>query len=388
MNATALHDGHRTMRGRHPSPAAVLLLVTGLFLAGCGERIAPGTAPPKRPAISGVSVATITPVAVDEFFEAAGTVKSSTTTAVAGRMMGTVTSLLVKEGDVVERGQLLLTIDDSDVAQKVRAAEAGHREAVKAREAAGQNRELTAITEQRYRRLFDEKALSRQEMDQFATRRKLAELEEERLQEMVDRTAAGLSEAKVYHGFTRVTSPVRGVVTEKRTEVGSMALPGVPLLMVEDGEVFHVEIAVDEGLTPILRKGAPVVVTVESLDRRIPGTIAEVLPAVDPQSRTFTVKVSLRSAGLRSGLYAKARIARGKREIVLVPKAAVVEKGQLTGVYAVDGQGVVTYRLVRLGQEFAGDREVLSGLKPQDRIIVQGVERAVDGGVIEPTGKK
>ena len=82
-------------------------------------------------------------------------------------------------------------------------------------------------------------------------------------------------------------------------------------------------------------------------------------------------------------MYAKVRIARGKKELLLVPRSAIVEKGQLTGVYAVDSQDVVTYRLVRTGKEHDGVLEILSGLKPNDRIIVGGMEKAVDGGILE-----
>lgn len=383
MNATAGEYGRRKAVERRPLPVAVLFLAGAMFLAGCGEQVKPGDVPVKRQTISGVSVAALAPAMVDEFTEAAGTVKAVSTSYVASRMMGAVTSLLVKEGDAVEKGQLLLTIDDSDVTQKVKAAEAGHREAAKALEAANQNRELTAITYRRYLTMYEGKAISRQEMDQFETQKRVAELEYERMREMVERAAAGLAEAKVYLGFTRVTAPITGVVTEKKTEVGSMAVPGMPLLTLENSAAFNAEVAVEESLSGKLRPGAPVLVSIESINRRIPGKITEILPAVDPLSRTFTAKVSLSGAGLRSGLYAKVRIARGKKAIILAPKAAVVEKGQLTGVYAVDGQGVVTYRLVRIGKEFNGNREILSGLKPNDRIIVQGVEKAVDGGVIE-----
>ena len=208
MNATT--GEYRRPENRQsgaPCPSWFCFWPRVMFLIGCGEKVTPGAAQVKRQTISGVSVATLAPTTVEEFTEAAGTVKAANTSYVASRMMGTVTSLLVKEGDAVEKGQLLLTIDDRDVVQKVRAAEAGHREAAKALESAKQNRELTDITYRRYRTMYEEKAISRQEMDQFETQKRVAELEYERVQEMVNRAAAGLSEAKIYLGFTRVHFP-------------------------------------------------------------------------------------------------------------------------------------------------------------------------------------
>jgi RND family efflux transporter MFP subunit len=376
-------DRRQVRKKRKQWPLFFLLFAAVLFLVGCGEKAATGDAQAKRPPVRGVSIATLVPTPVDEFFEATGTVKAAHISVVAGRMMGAVTSLLVKEGDPVEKGQLLLTIDDRDVVQKEKGAEAGYREAQKALEAAKANRELTDITYRRYKKMYEEKAISGQEMDQFETQNRVAGLEYERVREMLDRAAAGLAEARIYRGFARVTSPVRGVVTEKRTEAGSMAVPGMPLLTVEGAAGFQAEIAVDESLSGRLKIGTPVLVSIEALNRQMTGKIAEILPAVDPQSRSFTAKVSLSGPGLRTGLYAKVSIPKGKKQVLLAPRAAIVERGQLTGVYAVDGQGIVAYRLVRTGRAYDGRLEILSGLKTDDRIIVGGMEKAVDGGVVE-----
>ena len=361
----------------------LLFLTAAFFLVGCGEKTATGNAEVKRPPVRGVSIATLVLAPVDEFYEATGTVKAAHVSVVAGRMMGAVTSLLVKEGDPVEKGQLLLTIDDRDVAQKEKGAEAAHREAQKALAAAAQHRELTDITYRRYRKMYEEKAISRQEMDQFETQNRVAGLEEERVQEMVSRASAAVAEAGIYRGFTRVTSPIRGMVTEKRTEMGSMVVPGMPLLTVESAAAFQAEIAVDESLSGRLKIGAPVFVSIEAINRETTGKISEILPAVDPLSRSFTAKVSISGPGLRTGLYAKVRIPKGEKELLLAPRTAIVEKGQLTGVYAVDSQGIVTYRLIRTGRAYDGRLEILSGLKIGDRIIVGGVEKAMDGGVVE-----
>ncbi|HEX8949532.1 MAG TPA: efflux RND transporter periplasmic adaptor subunit, partial [Dissulfurispiraceae bacterium] len=283
-----------------------------------------------------------------------------------------VTSLRVKEGDRVGAGQLLMTIDDRDTAQRVKAAEKGL-------EAAKQDRALEEITYQRYKKLFDGKAISQQEIDQVETKRKIADIEYERAKAM-------LAETRINHGFARISSPVSGVVTEKKIEVGSMAVPGMPLLTVENNSAFTVEANLDESLSPKLRTGMAVDVMVDSIGRNINGRIAELVPSVDPMSRTFLVKVEIRdgirNSGLRSGLYAKVRIPTGRKEAIVVPEKAVVEKGQLTGVYAVDSQGIVAYRLVRTGKKYGDSVEILSGINPNDRIITDGISRAVDGGII------
>jgi RND family efflux transporter MFP subunit len=380
-------EGTHGRKGVHGSFAAILLLFALLYFTGCGEKVTPGHAPVKRPLVSGVSVITVAPSLVDEYSVASGTIKAASVSIIASRIMGAVTSLLVREGTAVQTGQQLLTIDDRDIQEKVKAAEAGYQEALKALDAASQNRELTDITYQRYKNMYDEKAISSQEMDQFATQKRVAGLEHERLQETVKRAAAGLAEAKISLSFTSITAPHQGIVTEKKIEVGSMAVPGQPLLTVENTASFQAEIAVEESLAGKLAVGTPVVVTLESVDRPLEARISQILPTVDPLSHTFTIKIVLNRAGLKSGLYVKATIPKGKKEMLLVPGTAIVEKGQLTGVYAVDDQGVITYRLIRIGRNYGGGSEILSGISRNDRIIVKGVEKAVDGGIMESNKK-
>ncbi len=350
--------------------ALFLIVFTALPLfGGCKNKTGPGTAQVKRPPVTGVEVSEVQTSQADDYYETSGTVKPKISSVVASRVMGTVTSLKVREGDWVRAGQLLITLDDRDMEQKVKAAG-------KAVEAADQNRSLMEVTLSRYQKLYDGRAVSRQEMDQIETQKKVAESEYER-------AGAGLAEAKVYHGFTRITSPISGIVTGKKIDVGSMAVPGVPLLTIEDASSFRIDLNVDEGMTGRLRTGMPVEIVIDSLPQTINAKVSEIVPAVDPMSRTFLVKVALKGSGLRSGLYARAMIPVGKKETILLPKKAIVEKGELTGAYIVGADNVVTYRLVRLGRKYNDSVEILSGITPGDRVITGGAEKAVDGGILK-----
>ncbi|MBU0909150.1 MAG: efflux RND transporter periplasmic adaptor subunit [Proteobacteria bacterium] len=361
----------------------LIVAVLSLVAAGCRDKIGPGTAEVKRPVVSGVQSTEIAASEIDNYYESSATVKAKTESVVAARMMGTVTMLQAKEGDLVKAGQLLLTLDDRDVRQKINGARAALAEAESGVAAAAKQKELAQTTYGRFKNLFDGKALTRQELDEAETRTKVAELEYERMGEMVKRTRAGLAEAKVYQDFTRVTSPVDGVVKTKQIELGTMAMPGVPLFTIEDNSSFRLEIGVNETLVDRLALGLPVVVTIPATGMELSGKISDVVPAVDPRTRNFLVKIDVVGEGLQSGMYANVRIPVGKRSTILLPREIIVEKGQLSGVYTVDGNNVITYRLIRLGKLYGDKREILSGLQPGEKVITGGVDRAVDGGLLQ-----
>ncbi len=365
-----------------------ILLLTSVLSYSCKDKIGPGTGKVDRPQISGIAVETVQPSSVDEYYETSGTVKAKTVSAVASRIMGTVTAVKVKEGDKVAAGQILLTVDDRDILQKVEGAKEGHREAEKALEAADENRKMVDITYQRYKRLYDDKALTGQEFDQIKTQKNVADIDYERARAAVKRAEAGLKEAKVFHGFSRVVSPVSGIVTDKRIELGSMAVPGNPLLTVEDNSSYRIEINADERFAGRIRPGTEASVTAESAPGPIRGTVTEVVPSVDPASRTFLVKIAIKDGGLRNGSYVKVSLPVGRKDALLVPSRTVVERGQLTGIYVVGGDSVIRYRLVKAGRKYGDSVENLSGLKPMDRVVVEGVEKAVDGGVALKAGEK
>jgi RND family efflux transporter MFP subunit len=346
----------------------LIFVVIILLIAGCRDKVSPGTAEVKHIPVSGVTIAELKLSPVDDYYETSGTVRAKNVGVIASKIMGSVTSVVVQEGQRVGQGQTLLTIDDSDIIQKVNAAKS-------AVETARQQKHLADVTFSRYAKLYEEKALSRQEFDQMETQKKIAESE-------FDRAKAMLREAETFQGYAHVRAPFAGVVTGKKIDAGSMAMPGMQLLTVEDTSSFLVEVAVDEKLSAGLKVGTSVVLVIDALSQTIQGKVSEVVPTVDPMSRTFIVKIALSSTGLKTGLYVKVRIPSGTRNILTAPASSVVEKGQLTGVYTVDSKGVISYRLVRIGKHFGNNVEILSGLNPGDKAIIAGIDKAVDGGMI------
>ncbi|HMK59844.1 MAG TPA: efflux RND transporter periplasmic adaptor subunit [Dissulfurispiraceae bacterium] len=347
--------------------AAILFIL--LALTGCQEKVSPGTAEVKRPSVSGVTTAELKVSPVDDYYESSGTIKAKNIGVISSRIMGSVTSIAVQEGQRVSQGQILLTIDNSDAAQRAKAAE-------NAVESARQQKQLADVTFSRYARLYEAKALSRQEFDQVEAQRKIAGSEFERAQAM-------LKEAQTYKGYATLRAPFTGIVTGRKIDPGSMAMPGMQLMTVEDTSKFLVEVPVDERLSAKLKVGDPVDMSVDALDLNMKCKVSEVVPSVDPMSRTFIVKVATSGQGLRTGLYAKIRIPTGKKEALIVPISSIVEKGQLNGVYSVDAKGIISYRLVRMGKRFGSSVEIISGLNAGDKIIVAGTDKAIDGGVTE-----
>ena len=365
----------------------IVVLIAGfliLAVAGCQDLIEPGTAEVKRPIISEAATLEVRFEEVDLFHEAMATVAAETESMIASRIMGPVAAITVREGDSVKAGQLLIVIDSEDISKKVSAAEAAHREAVQALSAAEQNRILAETTYNRFKNLYDEKALSLQELDKIETQQKVASIEYERIQEMIKRAEAGLAEAKIFDGYREIMSPVKGLVTGKFVDPGTMAMPGMRLLTIEDTSRYRLEAEIDESLAGKVNPGMDVEVEINALNISLKGKVSDTVRAVDPRSRTFKVFIALPAeANLHSGLYARVKIAVGKEEIILVPGEAVVSKGQLTGVYVVSADNVIIYRLIRLGREYGEKVEILSGLKPGDTIISGNTSRVVDGSILQ-----
>lgn len=421
-----------------------------LALGGCGETKAPAERSAEAPPVP-VRVATARPEPVPLEAEAVGTVRARTTTVIASNVRGYVVEVRVREGMRVAAGDLLIRLAGEDAAAQLAHAEASAQAAGHARDEATQalaearageaeaqgaleaarraideaaagtaaaeaQAALAQTTLARYRQMFEERALSRQEYDEVVARERTvrAELDRARaalgqrqsrlaqaesalqaagmrvqgLQSRIQGAEARIREAeaevrraRVQLAYTQITAPGPALVVEKLVEVGELAPPGKPLLRLDDPSGYRLEAQLPSGHADRARVGQPAAVRVDDLGERVlQGRVTEIIPTADPTTRTVTVKIDLPATeGLRSGLYGKARFVIGQVESLRVPVAAVVERGQLTGVFVVDAERVARLRLVTLGRRDDRRVEILSGLSPGERVVVEGVERVADG---------
>lgn len=387
----------------------VLAILAATLSISCGKK--QETVKQPAPVVGGVRVEAVAASPVEDAYEATGTVRSKTTSVIAAQVMGSVVAIHVHEGDLVRAGQVLVEIDGREARTQVVRAQAGVREAQNAldevdrniraaesgKAAAAANRALAASTLSRYQKLYERGSVSPQEYDEVKTKADVANAEALRAERMVqslaarrnqvlariDQARADVSGAQVGVGYSRITSPINGIVVSKQADVGYMAVPGAPLLTIESNSNYRIEASVEESQIGKTQQGAPAKVRIDALGgRELTGVVDEIVPASDPQSRSYTVKITIPSeaAGVvRSGLFGKVRFVTGRAEAVTIPQKSIVERGQLTSVYVVDQAGVARLRLIQTGKSYGDRVEVLSGLSAGEQIVIEGVETVQDG---------
>lgn len=351
-----------------------LILIT-IISTGCAKH----EKEVKHPEVSGVKVEVIKKESVDSFYTTSSTVKAKTNSVISSMLMGKITSLAVQEGDAVKKGQLLLIIDARDMSQKAAAAGAGVTAAQKAAAAAAQSMKMAERTYNRYKNLYDEKVITKQEFDQWTTQKNITALEYQRAMAGVQQAKAGLGEVRVYQSYARVTAPLSGIITQKNIDLGSTAIQGQPLFTIEAPGNMELTANIDESYLGKIKEGDEAVLEINNAT--IKRKITKIVRYIDPATRTFKAKIDI--AGLTGGKFVKINIPVSKKEAIIVPKSSIVEKGELTGMYTVDSENIISYRLIRTGKTYGDKVEILSGLSDGDKIITEGLYKAIDGGKIK-----
>jgi RND family efflux transporter MFP subunit len=363
---------------------AFLLIASTWTFVGCsGERETVNAAPET---VSNVSVMTAQVANIPDVVAAVGTVRAAETSYLAAQMMGNIVEIRVHEGDRIQRGQVLAVLDEAQPRAALDRATAADVAAQQEITASDSDFTLAEATFKRYQTLYDKKSVSPQEFDEVKARYQAAQARRDMARAGQAQAKAALQQARISLGYTHILAPFDGIVTEKKADVGALASPGMPIFTVEGLRRFRLEATVNEGDLRYIRMGEQVLVLIDALgDKELKGRVVEIVPAADPASRSFLVKIEVPSdPALRSGLFGRAHFSRGKRSALLIPRAAVVERGQLQGIYVLDQNKIASLRYITLDKPSAAQVEVLAGLQAGEMLVADPGNRELSGKKIEP----
>jgi RND family efflux transporter MFP subunit len=360
----------------------LFLMLPAVFrLAGCSSEQTHTTPSPET--VRNIDVLAVQQANVPDLLEAVGTVRAAQTSDAASQMMGNIVEIRAHEGDHVQRGQVLAVIDDSQPRAAVDRATAADLAAQQQAVGADSDLALAESTLERYQNLYEKKSVSPQEFDEVKARQQAARARRDMAKAGQAQAQAALSQARTSLDYTRIRAPFDGVVTEKKADSGTLASPGMPIFTVEDVRRYRLEVTVNENDLQYVRTGQQVSVVIDALNgARLNGKVVQIVPAADPASRTFLVKIDLPTeTHLRSGLFGRAQFSRGERQALLIPRSAVVERGQLLGIYVLDQNRVASLRYITLGKPSGADVEVLAGLQDGERLVAKP-------GAVDLNGKR
>lgn len=270
---------------------------------------------------------------------------------VATQVSGRIVEVKVEAGQKVAAGQLLMRVDAREAAENVAAAKAQLAQA--------------EANYQRTLNLFQKKFVSQAALDAAEAQLKSA------------RAQAAAAGAGASHAV--VTAPISGLVAQRHAELGDLAMPGKPLVTVFDPKGLRAVASIPQYKLKDVQ--AAKVARVEFPENRLwqDGTRIEILPTIDTQSHTATVRVYLpETAGLAPGMAARVHFVVGQAKKLTVPRQAVLRRGEISTVYVLkDGKPLL--RQVRLGEAVAdGEIEVLSGLTAGETIALDPVKTGIE----------
>jgi RND family efflux transporter MFP subunit len=342
-------------------------MVALLLLAGCGRDPTGQSAPPPPEHRLPSLVAHEEPLPVR--YTTTGTVVSDERVEISSRIAAYLSRLEVREGERVARGQRIATLDSQNVTGAIRQAEANRDKAAAGLRDASKD-------------LEDAETLFRKGVLSASALRK-ARLERDVAAQELEAARAALVAARADLRYTEILSPVAGVVVARPARSGDLVTPGSPIVTVESDTALLFETFIAESQLGNIRLGDAVEVSIDATGRVYAGEVVRLVSSGDPVTRRYQVKISLADGdGLVPGMFGRSAFTIGTRNSILVPDAALAERGGLTGVFVVEADGVLRFRWVRTGRNLAGRTEITAGLEPGEILLAQVPAGVSDGDLL------
>ena len=309
---------------------------------------------------------------------ASGQVEAVETANISTRMTGYITKLTVKVGDHVNAGQVLATINSQDITAK-----GGQTDAMIAEATANVSSAQKDLG--RFTALFNQQSATAKELDNATLQYSAAKARLEAAKQMRNEVNAQLN-------YTTLTAPFSGTVVQKLAEAGTLASPGMPLLVIERNGSLQVSAAIPETEISKVKLNDKASLNIKSTGAAFDGTVIQINPSSQFSGGQFIIKISVPEKDkkdLYAGMYVNVLIAgktaatsESNNNAVMVPLSAIVSKDQLKGLYTVSVSNTALLRWVRLGRVVGTDVEVISGLEKTEQFIVTADGKLYNGAPV------
>lgn len=309
----------------------------------------------------------------NQYLSVSGKIQAKNSADLSTRMMGFVKKVHVNVGDKVKKGQLLVSINNTDLQAKKAQVDASIAQAQTAFINAEKNYN-------RFKNLFASSSISQKEMDDMTANYQMAKAGLESAKQMKNEINAQFT-------YSNIKAPFSGIITNKNIDAGDMANPGMPLVSLESPKDFEVLAMVPETEISEIEKGTDVNVLVKSIYKTVKGKVIEVSTSAKNTGGQYLVKVNLEktNVSILSGMFATVQFPleqKTKSEMVLIPMDVIVKNGQLSGVYTVSQTNRALLRWLRLGRTYGNNVEVLSGLNANESYIISADGKLFNGAKI------
>jgi RND family efflux transporter MFP subunit len=348
-----------------------------------------GRAPFSRPPMA-VELAPVTRAAVAEEIAVVGNLIGQATVDVVPKVNGRLESVTVKLGDPVRRGQVIARLDDREIREQVRQAEASFevgRATIRQREA---DLKFAGTNVERSRSLFTRQLLPRQTLDDSEARYQAAVAQLDLARAQYDQARARLEELRITRDNTNIVSPVDGFVGRRDLDPGAFASSSSPLVSVVDIRVVRLVANLVEKDLRRVTVGTPARVDVDAFPgETFEGRVARVAPVLDPATRTAQMEIEIPNPSfrLKPGMYARVALTVARRDNTLVvPRNAIVDAGGRRGVFLVESNQA-RFRAVEVGLQDQQRAEVRQGLDEGQRVVTTGAAALTDGDPVVVAGE-
>jgi RND family efflux transporter MFP subunit len=325
-----------------------------IFLSAIGALVPWAAAPAEDAATTGLVTFRVESAPVPEERLLDGTVEAVNQSTVSAQTAGRIDAVHFDVNDQVKAGTVILRIRSTEQVAGLTQAQAALKEAT-AREAEAQ------VRYQRINDMYQRRVVAKATLDEASAARDAAVAR-------LTAARAGLDAAREGVAYTEVRAPYSGVVTQKFVQLGELVTPGTPLMAGASLDALRVVAEVPQSVIEQVRKVHKAVVYVDG--KRVESTGLTLFPSAQPQTNTFRVRIELPKGvqGLAPGMFVKVGLVTGAADLLLVPRAAVVERSEMRAVYVVAPDGRVSLRQVRLGHLRGDQIEILAGLVAGDTI--------------------